>query len=89
MKLDFSKRFKKSVAKFSRDEKIIKKLDKFFVQIATDPFYPALKTHKVESRNYGKIFASRFTNDLRILWNFADAETILIFDIGTHDEIYI
>ena len=55
----------------------------------SDPYYPGLKTHKIESRHYGQIFSSRLTGDLRILWKFSDNEDkILIFDVGTHDEIY-
>ena len=80
----FLKNLKKLIRK---DFSLKKRIDGFFQKLLSTPFYPALKTHKVESR-YGKVFSSRLSNDIRVLWKFSDKETILIFDIGSHDEIY-
>ena len=81
----FLKNLKKIINKNSL---LSKKIEPFFLKLLSDPFYPGIKTHKVESRNYGKVFSSRLTGDLRILWKFYDQEIILIFDIGTHNEPY-
>ncbi len=51
-----------------------------------DPFYPSLKSHKVNTRNFGEKRSSWITSGLRIIWDFAPAEKmrITIFAIVTH-----
>lgn len=57
-----------------------------------DPFYPSLKSHKVNTKSFGERWSSRITGDIRIIWDFYEAEKqiILLFTItkhsGTHRE---
>ena len=57
-----------------------------------DPFYPSLKTHKVNTRTFGEKWSSWITGDLRIIWDFDSEQrlTILLLAItehsGTHRE---
>lgn len=58
--------------------------------LKTDPFYPSLKSHKVNTRNFGEKWSSWITGDLRIIWDF-DEETqqiILLFAITKHSGSY-
>ncbi len=52
----------------------------------TDPFYPSLKSHKVNTRNFGEKWSSWITGDLRIIWDFdeADKQIIFLFAITKH-----
>ncbi len=51
-----------------------------------DPFYSSLKSHKVDTRNFGKRWSSWITGDLRIIWDFDTEEKmrIVLFAIVTH-----
>lgn len=79
---EFDKKVKK-LLKF--DSSISEKLKITLKRLSTDPFYPGLKTHKAEIRNYGYAYSSRVTGDIRIAWIFADANTIIVLlTIGGH-----
>ena len=43
-----------------------------------DPFYPSLKTHKVNTRNFGEKWSSFVTGDLRIIWDFDEKKKLII-----------
>ncbi len=51
-----------------------------------DPFYPSLKSHKVNTRNFGEKWSSWITGDLRIIWDFDKEEELIIilFAITKH-----
>ena len=57
-----------------------------------EPFYPSLKTHRVNTRTFGKRWSSWITGDIRIIWDFDQKENmiIILFAIvsysGTHRE---
>jgi len=61
------------------------KINRVLHQLTLDPYYPGLRTHKVKTPEYGEIFSSRVTGDIRILWNFREKNIeILIYTIGGH-----
>ena len=51
-----------------------------------DPFYPSLKSHKVNTRNFGQKWSSWITGDLRIIWDFDEVtkQIILLFAVTKH-----
>ncbi|WYM00174.1 MAG: type II toxin-antitoxin system mRNA interferase toxin, RelE/StbE family [Gloeotrichia echinulata CP02] len=60
--------------------------------LATDPFDPSLKTHKLKGKLSGA-WACTVEYDCRIVFNFqkhpdSEVEEILLIDIGSHDEVY-
>jgi addiction module RelE/StbE family toxin len=62
------------------------------VVLATDPFAPALKTHKLQGELRG-LWACSVEYDCRIIFRFQALEgeaeeAIMLIDIGTHDEVY-
>lgn len=63
-----------------------KRTIKTFYLLASDPFYPSLNSHKVDTRHYGKKWSSSVTGDIRIIWDFAKNEekVINLYDIGSH-----
>lgn len=60
--------------------------------LKTDPFYPSLKSHKVNTRNFGEIWSSWITGDIRIIWDFDEKNKQIIILLavakhsGTHRE---
>lgn len=60
--------------------------------LATDPFDPILKTHKLKGQLSGA-WACTVEYDCRIVFSFiknpeSGEEEILLIDIGSHDEVY-
>jgi mRNA interferase YafQ len=60
--------------------------------LATDPFEPALKTHKLRGQLSG-LWACWVEYDCRVIFTFeADPaggeDAIALVDIGSHDEVY-
>jgi len=57
-----------------------------------EPFYPSLKTHRVNTRTFGKRWSNWINGDIRIIWDFDQKENmiIILFAIvsysGTHRE---
>ena len=51
-----------------------------------NPFYPSLKSHKVNTKNFGTKWSSWINGDLRIIWDFDPREKmrIILFAIATH-----
>lgn len=85
--LEFLDEFWKAYNKLTKGNAILQKqFLKALEQISQDPFYPSLKTHKVDTKKYDKVFSSSISGDVRIIWIFnKDQElTILILETGTH-----
>lgn len=79
----FDKSYKKLMKGDFEKEKRTKKAVKL---MRIDPFYPSLKSHKVNTRSSGKRWSSWITGDLRIIWDFDPEEKmrIILFAIVTH-----
>lgn len=64
-------------------------------QLVEDPFAPVLDTHKLKGTLTG-LWACSVEYDCRIIFDFVPSqdegeeteETILLIDVGTHDEVY-
>lgn len=69
-----------------------KRVRKALNLLRLNPFYPSLKSHKVNTRTFGEKWSSWITGDLRIIWDFDEKQrlTILLLVItehsGTHRE---
>ena len=60
--------------------------------LATDPYNPNLRTHKLKGKLSGA-WACSVEYDCRIVFSFGQnqetkEEEIILIDIGTHDEVY-
>ncbi len=69
-------------------ERVFQVLEK----LAEDPFHPTLKTHKLSGQLRG-LWACWVEYDCRIVFPLEPdpagrEETIILVDIGTHDEVY-
>ena len=80
---NFDETYKKLIKGAREKEKRTKKAIKL---MHTDPFYPSLKSHRVNTRNLGGKWSSWITGDLRIIWDFNETEKQIIhlFAITKH-----
>jgi mRNA-degrading endonuclease YafQ of YafQ-DinJ toxin-antitoxin module len=82
----------KSVSKFERDFKKISKKDKRVAKrilkgiegLKENPFSSGLETHSVKISSLGKVYSSRITGDIRIIWFFKSKGVIVLYRIGGH-----
>ena len=85
--LDFAQSYESSYSAITKGNLIReKRLRKALYLLMTDPFYPSLKSHKVNTRQHGAKWSSRVTDDIRLIWDFDNNNRLLIdiLDIGTH-----
>lgn len=63
-----------------------KRVEKALRLLKSDPFYPSLKSHKVNTRNLRTKWSSWITGDMRIIWEFdkEKKQIILLFAIAKH-----
>lgn len=61
-------------------EKIVGCIEK----MKLDPFSVTLKTHLVLLPSLGRVYSSRVTGDIRIIWTLKDENVILLFRVGGH-----
>ena len=80
----FKRSYKKRIKNFS---KIQKKFQSAIALFAEDPFQPKLRTHKL-SGELEDIWAFYVDYDCRVIFEFLDEMTVLLIDIGSHDEVY-
>ncbi len=78
----FRRKYKKLVAK----NKILKdQISYTLKQLAKDPKHKNLRSHKIIGSEYGDVFSSSVTGDIRIIWKDIDDKLILLLlDIGGH-----
>ena len=79
---NFRKKYKKLVEKNKKLQDSVKKaLD----LLRLNPKYKSLKTHKVFLSQYGEVYSSFVTGNIRIIWLQVENKLIiLLLDIGGH-----
>ncbi|MBU1110178.1 type II toxin-antitoxin system mRNA interferase toxin, RelE/StbE family [Patescibacteria group bacterium] len=85
--LVFTKTFQADYKRLTSRNKLLKKQTKKALQLLVQgPFYPSLKTHKVNTRRYGTRWSSWVTGDVRLIWDFTESKKLVIWllDIGRH-----
>jgi len=87
-----SSKFDKSYRKFVKNYPFLQKsIDKALASLEEDAFSRKLDTHKLSGNLYG-LFACSCGYDCRIIFiiekDSPEKESILLLDIGTHDDIY-
>ena len=85
--LILTKTFDKSYRNIVKGNKELeKRTQKALKFLQHDPFYPSLKAHRVNTRNFGQKWSCWITGDLRIIWDFDEEKKlrILLLAIGSH-----
>jgi mRNA-degrading endonuclease YafQ of YafQ-DinJ toxin-antitoxin module len=66
--LELSQKFQKKYINYTKKNSALeKKFDSFFHKLRINPFQASLKTHKIYSSDFGEVFSSSATGDLRVL----------------------
>lgn len=61
-KVRFTVRFSEKYAELrKKDGTLRSRVEKMLIFLQENPFYPSLKTHKVNTRKYGEKYSSRVT----------------------------
>ena len=77
-----ARKYKKLTTKNIHLQEKIQEVLKILVD---NPFHSKLKTHKVQITNYGIVYSSSVTKDIRIIWEFEKEKIIVVLlDIGGH-----
>ena len=85
MRILYLKRFSKRCKKLPKEiQKLTKEKEKLFRK---NPFNPMLNTHKLHGLLDG-FYAFSIKYNYRVIFEFADEETVRFYDIGTHDIYY-
>lgn len=86
MEIKFTSKSNKKYLKLTtKNPKLQEKILDALVLLQSNPGDPKLKTHKVYIRNFGQVYSSSVTGDIRLIWNYADKMIIIyILDIGGH-----
>jgi addiction module RelE/StbE family toxin len=80
--------FKRSFRKIIRNNIDIKnKFSEKLELLKENPYHPFLKTHKLSGKlqNY---MAFSIDYNFRVVFKFINKNTVLLIDIGTHEEVY-
>ncbi len=85
MQLVYSAGFLKSLSRFP--DKIQKKTASLLMILQNNPFHPLLHTKKLTGALAG-FFSFRITRDYRIIFEFADPNTIRLIRAANRKEIY-
>lgn len=85
-KITFSPAFDKKIKEIrKRDDRLFQKIRECIQKFRRDPYYPALRRHKL-SGNLNNVWSLSVTMNFRIL--FVEDDEYYFFDIGTHDQVY-
>lgn len=88
IKLIWDQRFKRIYKnKVKNSEELKKKFWETVSLFSQHPFDPRLRTHKLTGRLKG-LWAFSVTYDCRVIFSFLNKSTVLLIDIGGHDEVY-
>lgn len=80
--------FKRSFRKTIESDRYLKeKFADIIGVFVEDPFSPSLRTHKLSGRLKG-LWSFSIDYDCRVIFKFMDDGSVLLIDIGNHDEVY-
>ena len=84
--LEFTKKAARKYKKLTtNNNQLQQKVQEILKVLVDNPFHSKLKSHKVQISNYGIVYSSNITKDIRIIWDFEKEKvTIILLDIGGH-----
>ena len=69
---------------FRKNRELFILIEDIVVRISRDPFSTSLRTHLVVIPSLGKVYSSRVTGDIRIIWILSSKKIIVLYRIGGH-----
>lgn len=80
----FKRKYKKLIKNNEFLKNIFWKKIELFIE---NPYNPQLKTHKLSGK-LKNCYSFALGFDFRVVFQFVDNESVLLIDIGSHDEVY-
>ncbi len=81
---NFKKNYKKRIG---RDRQLVAKTKKRIQMVSSNPRHPLLRDHALTGSRQG--FRSfSVTGDIRIIYRELSSDHIILFDIGSHNQVY-
>lgn len=78
----FKKKYKKLV---SKNDELRDRIIKAIETLKNNPKHKSLRSHKVTITEFGKVYSSSVTGDIRIIWTESNKKLVLLLlDIGGH-----
>jgi mRNA interferase YafQ len=88
LKLLWDAGFKKAYKnKVENSVRLKNKFEQAITLFVSNPYNPKLRTHKLSGVLDGS-WSFSIDYDCRVIFDFIDEKTVLLIDIGTHDEVY-
>jgi mRNA-degrading endonuclease YafQ of YafQ-DinJ toxin-antitoxin module len=87
--LNFSDDFKKQFKKLVKGNSVLhKQFEKALSNLKIDPFYPSLKSHKVDTKKNKNVWSSWVSGDIRVVWAFDENDNlvILVLEKSSHSD---
>jgi len=87
MKIEYHRQFKKNYRKrIACSNSLERRFKERFSLFLKDPSNPILADHTLRGVR-GNLRAFSITGDIRLVYSVQD-ETVVLFDIGTHNQVY-
>lgn len=87
-KIEFSSSFSRKLKRLKKQNpRIAKQLSPLLKIFQRDAFHPKLKTHKLGGELTGR-YAFSVAPNFRIIFRWVDSTTVILVDLGTHDQVY-
>jgi addiction module RelE/StbE family toxin len=84
-KISYSTKFQRKFKKFKKqDLELFRDLEE---RLKINPFDPSLKTHKLQG-SLSDVYSCRLNYKNRVLFILLIEEIILVYDVGSHDQVY-
>jgi len=88
MKISYHKNFKKNYQKrILPHPKLVTSSEKRLKLLINNPNHPLLKDHKLIGVK-GNLRSFSVTGDIRVVYKFVKKDKVLLYDIGTHNQVY-
>ncbi len=83
---EFSEEYLRNAKKLIKSKRLtLNILNDVLEKLSENPLDSSLKSHKVNSKNYGNAWSSRVDSDIRIIWQYSNKRIeIFVLDIGGH-----
>ena len=83
--LHYTSEYERDFKKIARkDKSLALKILDVSEELSVNPFSIGLRTHMVRISSLGRVYSSKVSGDIRILWTLEEEDIILLHRIGGH-----
>lgn len=83
--LRYTSEYKRDFKQISKKDKLLAlKVVEVLEKLVVNPFLSGLRTHIVKVPSLGRVYSSKVSGDIRILWTLEEEDIILLHRIDGH-----